>query len=192
MAVWWTGANAAAAAGWVQDPSYHHHHPHPHHPGSSATAAAVLNGFHHHGGSSGGAGGAGGSAAEYFESPFNSASAFVAPSFMTDCYKSVLPAGFLAPPPPPPSAVAGLGSAAAGAPSGGGSRSHRRYTGRSTCDCPNCQEADRLGPAAALHLRKRSVHSCHLPGCGKVYNKTSHLKASTSVLLRPFWLTGKK
>ncbi|XP_018014881.1 transcription factor Sp9 isoform X2 [Hyalella azteca] len=55
-------------------------------------------------------------------------------------------------------------------------RSQRRYTGRATCDCPNCQEADRLGPAGA-HLRKRNIHSCHIPGCGKVYGKTSHLKA---------------
>ena len=65
------------------------------------------------------------------------------------------------------------------------SRSQRRYPGRSTCDCPNCQEADRLGPAAE-HLCKRNIHSCHVPGCGKVYNKTSHLKAH----LR--WHTGER
>lgn len=64
-------------------------------------------------------------------------------------------------------------------------RAQRRYTGRSNCDCPNCQEADRMGPAGE-HLRKRNIHSCHIPGCGKVYNKTSHLKAH----LR--WHTGER
>ncbi|XP_074651500.1 transcription factor Sp9-like isoform X2 [Tubulanus polymorphus] len=64
-------------------------------------------------------------------------------------------------------------------------RSQRRYTGRATCDCPNCHEAERLGPAGA-HLRKKNIHSCHIPGCGKVYNKTSHLKAH----LR--WHTGER
>nr|XP_040572470.1 transcription factor Sp9-like isoform X2 [Lepeophtheirus salmonis] len=64
-------------------------------------------------------------------------------------------------------------------------RSQRRYTGRATCDCPNCQEAERLGPAGQ-HLRKRNIHSCHIPGCGKVYGKTSHLKAH----LR--WHTGER
>ncbi|RWS29896.1 transcription factor Sp9-like protein [Leptotrombidium deliense] len=64
-------------------------------------------------------------------------------------------------------------------------RSQRRYTGRATCDCPNCQEAERLGPAGA-HLRKKNIHSCHIPGCGKVYGKTSHLKAH----LR--WHTGER
>ena len=64
-------------------------------------------------------------------------------------------------------------------------RTARRYTGRATCDCPNCHEADRLGPAGD-HLRKRNIHSCHIPGCGKVYNKTSHLKAH----LR--WHTGER
>lgn len=64
-------------------------------------------------------------------------------------------------------------------------RTTRRYTGRSTCDCPNCHEIERLGPAGA-HLRKKNIHSCHIPGCGKVYNKTSHLKAH----LR--WHTGER
>jgi hypothetical protein len=56
---------------------------------------------------------------------------------------------------------------------------------RAQCDCPNCREADRLGFVAGANLRKRNIHSCHIPGCGKEYNKTSHLKAH----LR--WHTGK-
>ncbi|XP_076088035.1 transcription factor Sp9-like [Mytilus galloprovincialis] len=64
-------------------------------------------------------------------------------------------------------------------------KNQRRLNGRATCDCPNCQEAERLGPAAA-QLRKKAMHSCHIPGCGKVYGKTSHLKAH----LR--WHTGER
>ncbi|KAF1391895.1 hypothetical protein PFLUV_G00046810 [Perca fluviatilis] len=56
---------------------------------------------------------------------------------------------------------------------------------RSSCDCPNCQELERLG-ASAASLRKKPVHSCHIPGCGKVYGKASHLKAH----LR--WHTGER
>ncbi|KAL0122775.1 hypothetical protein PUN28_007460 [Cardiocondyla obscurior] len=121
-------------------------------------------------------------------------------NLLQDTYKSMLPGG-------PPgfglhhhaAATAGAG-AGAGSPQGSGGgvgvaaagvsqapspRSQRRYTGRATCDCPNCQEAERLGPAG-VHLRKKNIHSCHIPGCGKVYGKTSHLKAH----LR--WHTGER
>ncbi|XP_077339976.1 transcription factor Sp7 [Lithobates pipiens] len=58
-------------------------------------------------------------------------------------------------------------------------------TGRPSCDCPNCQELERLG-ASAAGLKRKPVHSCHIPGCGKVYGKASHLKAH----LR--WHTGER
>ena len=67
-------------------------------------------------------------------------------------------------------------AAAPTAAAAGNSRTTRRYTGRSTCECPNCGEIERMGPAAA-QLRKKNMHNCHVPGCGKEYGKTSHLKA---------------
>ncbi|CAH1788386.1 unnamed protein product [Owenia fusiformis] len=113
-------------------------------------------------------------------SPFSISSA--GGQLLQDTYKSILPtqndplgAGSVTSPFLPRGGLPGLPSP----------RSSRRYTGRATCDCPNCVEADRLGPAGA-HLRKRNVHSCHIPGCGKVYNKSSHLKAH----LR--WHTGER
>nr|AOP31990.1 Sp8/9-like transcription factor [Nematostella vectensis] len=64
-------------------------------------------------------------------------------------------------------------------------RTTRRYTGRATCDCPNCQDNERMS-ASGAPFRKKSQHICHIPGCGKVYGKTSHLKAH----LR--WHTGER
>ncbi|XP_074595059.1 transcription factor Sp9-like isoform X2 [Brevipalpus obovatus] len=90
--------------------------------------------------------------------------------------------------PPPPTAVSAFGTSAAAqsalsqVPS---PRSQRRYTGRATCDCPNCQQAEAAGPIG-LNRNKKQVHNCHIPGCGKVYGKTSHLKAH----LR--WHTGER
>lgn len=40
------------------------------------------------------------------------------------------------------------------------------------CRCPNCQDASQDGQAT-----KKKQHICHVPGCAKVYGKTSHLKA---------------
>jgi len=70
----------------------------------------------------------------------------------------------------------GLSQVTGAAPNALLTRNQRRYTGKSVCDCPNCGEAERLGPAGA-HLFKKNVHNCHVPGCDKVYSKTSHLKA---------------
>uniref|UniRef100_A0A8D1W2C4 Transcription factor Sp7 n=1 Tax=Sus scrofa TaxID=9823 RepID=A0A8D1W2C4_PIG len=81
------------------------------------------------------------------------------------------------------------GSGGAKPPRGAGTGGSAGYggsgAGRSSCDCPNCQELERLG-AAAAGLRKKPIHSCHIPGCGKVYGKASHLKAH----LR--WHTGER
>jgi len=96
---------------------------------------------------------------------------------LQDTYKSMLPGQSPSP--------FGLSSPMGGMPTMS-PRSQRRYTGRATCDCPNCQEAERLGPTAGASMRKKNIHNCHIPGCGKVYGKTSHLKAH----LR--WHTGER
>ncbi|XP_062451585.1 transcription factor Sp6 [Rhea pennata] len=51
-----------------------------------------------------------------------------------------------------------------------------RGAGQAACRCPNCQEAERGGPCPEGAKRKH-LHNCHIPGCGKAYAKTSHLKA---------------
>ncbi|XP_037932234.1 transcription factor Sp9 [Teleopsis dalmanni] len=107
---------------------------------------------------------------------------------LQDTYKSMLPGqgvGGFSLPHSSPSAVSSATSPQGGSGTTPSPRSQRRYAGRATCDCPNCQEAERLGPAG-VHLRKKNIHSCHIPGCGKVYGKTSHLKAH----LR--WHTGER
>ncbi|KAL4655528.1 transcription factor Sp5-like [Arapaima gigas] len=46
------------------------------------------------------------------------------------------------------------------------------------CKCPNCQASSSGLPSQATEeLGKKRLHICHIPECGKVYKKTSHLKA---------------
>ncbi|XP_036406351.1 transcription factor Sp6-like [Megalops cyprinoides] len=55
-------------------------------------------------------------------------------------------------------------------------RSTSRGSGQAVCRCPNCVDAERLGHCAE-GSKKKHLHNCHIPGCGKAYAKTSHLKA---------------
>ncbi|XP_036386695.1 transcription factor Sp1 isoform X2 [Megalops cyprinoides] len=56
-----------------------------------------------------------------------------------------------------------------------------RRTRREACTCPYCKDGEgRSDPG------KKKQHICHVPGCGKVYGKTSHLRAH----LR--WHTGER
>uniref|UniRef100_F1L8X4 Transcription factor Sp9 n=1 Tax=Ascaris suum TaxID=6253 RepID=F1L8X4_ASCSU len=71
------------------------------------------------------------------------------------------------------SAVAAAAAAAAALPQVGGGKFPST---RSNCECPNCQETERLG-MANISAKKRGIHNCHVPGCGKLYSKSSHLKA---------------
>ncbi|KAK2826434.1 hypothetical protein Q5P01_020648 [Channa striata] len=44
---------------------------------------------------------------------------------------------------------------------------------RVACTCPNCKESGGRGSG----MGKKKQHICHIAGCGKVYGKTSHLRA---------------
>ncbi|XP_077600028.1 transcription factor Sp4 isoform X2 [Stigmatopora nigra] len=52
---------------------------------------------------------------------------------------------------------------------------------RVACSCPNCRDGEASGDPT-----KKKQHICHMEGCGKVYGKTSHLRAH----LR--WHTGER
>ncbi|XP_018411706.1 PREDICTED: transcription factor Sp1 [Nanorana parkeri] len=58
-----------------------------------------------------------------------------------------------------------------------------RRTRREACTCPYCKDSEGRG---ASEPGKKKQHICHIPGCGKVYGKTSHLRAH----LR--WHTGER
>ncbi|XP_014773247.1 transcription factor Sp4 [Octopus bimaculoides] len=51
---------------------------------------------------------------------------------------------------------------------------------RVACTCPNCRDSE------GRNSEKKKQHTCHIPGCNKVYGKTSHLRAH----LR--WHTGER
>ncbi|KAL7074459.1 hypothetical protein ACQ4LE_006440 [Meloidogyne hapla] len=64
-----------------------------------------------------------------------------------------------------------------------GSQQHKNKAGgkmrtsanaKNNCECPNCKELQRTG---AQIDEKHQKHSCHVPGCHKVYSRSSHLKA---------------
>uniref|UniRef100_A0A3Q4MIN4 Sp4 transcription factor n=1 Tax=Neolamprologus brichardi TaxID=32507 RepID=A0A3Q4MIN4_NEOBR len=55
---------------------------------------------------------------------------------------------------------------------------------RVACSCPNCRDGE--GRYANGDPTKKKQHICHMEGCGKVYGKTSHLRAH----LR--WHTGER
>lgn len=55
-------------------------------------------------------------------------------------------------------------------------RSASRSSSQAVCRCPNCVDAERGGHCPD-GTKKKHLHNCHIPGCGKAYAKTSHLKA---------------
>ena len=57
---------------------------------------------------------------------------------------------------------------------------------RVACACPNCTMGVNARSLNADGTPRKKRHNCHYPGCGKVYGKTSHLRAH----LR--WHTGER
>ncbi|XP_038601989.1 transcription factor Sp4-like [Tachyglossus aculeatus] len=54
---------------------------------------------------------------------------------------------------------------------------------RVACSCPNCREGEGRG---SNEPGKKKQRICHIEGCGKVYGKTSHLRAHL------WWHTGER
>ncbi|XP_066919958.1 transcription factor Sp8-like [Clytia hemisphaerica] len=55
------------------------------------------------------------------------------------------------------------------------SRENRRPR-RIACTCPNCRDGENK-TVTTKDGKQRKLHICHIPGCGKEYGKTSHLRA---------------
>ncbi|XP_057304664.1 specificity protein transcription factor 3-like [Hydractinia symbiolongicarpus] len=47
---------------------------------------------------------------------------------------------------------------------------------RIACTCPNCRDGENK-TVTTKDGKQRKLHVCHIPGCGKIYGKTSHLRA---------------
>lgn len=47
---------------------------------------------------------------------------------------------------------------------------------RIACTCPNCRDGENK-MVTTKDGKQRKLHICHVPGCGKIYGKTSHLRA---------------
>ena len=78
------------------------------------------------------------------------------------------PAPMAAPAPPPETAAA----------AGGPTKTRLR---RVACTCPNCKDGEKArggaGEGGGGGSPRKKQHICHIPGCNKVYGKTSHLRA---------------
>ncbi|MEQ2184282.1 hypothetical protein GOODEAATRI_006193, partial [Goodea atripinnis] len=61
-----------------------------------------------------------------------------------------------------------------------GTQTQGRRNRREACTCPMCKDGEPRDP------NKKKQHICHISGCGKIYGKTSHLRAH----LR--WHTGER
>jgi len=66
---------------------------------------------------------------------------------------------------------------APGVASNGGQSQTKTRLRRVACTCPNCKDGDRGRKNNPDGKPRKKQHICHIPGCNKVYGKTSHLRA---------------